>query len=167
VAAMTARLRFGICVLANCSTPLMVTLMQLNPHHQLQPNNHILVSGSWDNRIKVWNLETGTLMRTLNGHVDDVTLLQSVQTGFFSCQWQCRQDYQALETHWSRTPWDTDWLKSVAFSPDGQTLAMAIDGTIKIWQLDTRYGQDRCPPLRTLVGHSNQCLLPSARMGKP
>jgi len=67
-----------------------------------------------------------------------------------------------------RTIQDTDWLKSVAFSPDGQTLAGGNnDGTIKIWQLDTVRAR-QCLPLRTLVGHSNQCcLLPSARMGKP
>jgi len=31
----------------------------------------------------VWNLETGTLMRTLNGHVDDVDTV-AVQTGVAS-----------------------------------------------------------------------------------
>ncbi|MGV2387590.1 MAG UNVERIFIED_CONTAM: hypothetical protein LVR29_02325 [Microcystis novacekii LVE1205-3] len=32
------------------------------------PNGKTLVSGSQDNTIKLWNVETGTEIRTLTGH---------------------------------------------------------------------------------------------------
>jgi|MGYP006415518107 WD40 repeat protein len=36
------------------------------------PNGEHVVSGSEDNTIKVWNVATGRLEQTLNGHTDDV-----------------------------------------------------------------------------------------------
>ena len=44
----------------------------------------------------------------------------------------------------------TDWVRSVAYAPDGQTLATASDDTTAIiW--DTTTGQ----PLHTLTGHTD------------
>ena len=34
---------------------------------------HHIVSGSRDKTVKVWDLETGTLVRTLTGHEGEVT----------------------------------------------------------------------------------------------
>ena len=67
---------------------------------------------SLDKTIKIWNLGSGRLLRTLTGH--------------------------------------SDWVRSVAISPDGQLLASgSSDKTIKIWNL----GSGRL--LRTLTGHSD------------
>ncbi|WP_333026526.1 MULTISPECIES: WD40 domain-containing protein [unclassified Microcoleus] len=68
-------------------------------------------SGSADNIIKLWNLKTGQVIRTLTGH--------------------------------------SDYVKSVAISPDGQILASGSgDNTIKLWNLKNGH------TLFTLTGHS-------------
>jgi len=69
---------------------------------------------------------TGTLMRTLNGHVDDVTLLQPTKRAFEAASGS-RQDYQALGNCITgqgsvRSRIQIGW-KSKLFSPDEQTLA--------------------------------------------
>jgi len=43
--------------------------------------NGDLVSGSWDNTIKIWNPNDGTLKRTLNGHTSEVRALTTLPNG--------------------------------------------------------------------------------------
>ncbi|MFN6463615.1 MAG: protein kinase domain-containing protein [Nostoc sp. DedVER02] len=72
----------------------------------------ILASGSWDNTIKLWDVNTGKEIRTLIGH--------------------------------------TNWVNSVAFSPDGKFLASAsADWKIKLWQVHTGI------EIQSLTGHSD------------
>jgi WD40 repeat protein len=35
-------------------------------------DNKFVVSGSWDNTLKLWNVQTGECIRTFNGHTGDV-----------------------------------------------------------------------------------------------
>ncbi|QLE49645.1 protein kinase [Nostoc sp. C057] len=75
-------------------------------------NRGILASGSWDNTIKLWDVNTGKEIRTLTGH--------------------------------------TNWVNSVAFSPDGKFLVSgSADCTIKLWQVNTGI------EIQTLTGHSD------------
>jgi WD40 repeat protein len=104
-----------------------------------------LVSGSGDNTIKLWNVETGQEIRTLNGHDssvrsvnfspdgktlvsgsgDNTIKLWNVETG---------QEIRTLKGHDS-------YVWSVNFSPDGKTLVSGSgDRTIKLWNLGTDWG---------------------------
>jgi WD40 repeat protein len=40
-----------------------------------------VISGGWDKSIKVWDLMSGQLLRTLNGHSQGVTALALVDSG--------------------------------------------------------------------------------------
>jgi WD40 repeat protein len=125
----------------------------------ISPDGKMLVSGSEDNTIKLWNLDTGECLATLEGHEagvrsvaisPDGQLLVSGSADYTIKLWQlpdrvdepiCLDPIYTLTGH-------SDWVKCLAITPDGQILASGSqDKTIKLWQLDT--GELKS----TLVGH--------------
>jgi WD40 repeat protein len=118
------------------------------------PNNQWMASGSWDNTIKVWSVETGKLHMTLFGHVNAVTALAIDYNGDWLVSgsvdhtikiWsvQSQQLHQTLLGH-------SEAVTALAVSSNGQLIASgSADNTIKIWSIAT--GEI----LRTLVGHTN------------
>ncbi|MFM6270296.1 MAG: WD40 repeat domain-containing protein, partial [Dolichospermum sp.] len=104
------------------------------------PDGQTVASGSDDNTIKLWNVNTGNLLQTLKGHSELVSSVayspdgQTVASGSLDKTiklWNVNTGnlLQTLEGH-------SNWVISVAYSPDGQTLASGSgDETIKIWRL--------------------------------
>ncbi len=120
----------------------------------ISPDGQTLVSGSWDNSIKIWQLSTREEIRTLMGDSkwvlslaispDGKTLVSGSADSVIKI-WQLStgQEIRALKGH-------SSWVRSLAISPDGQMLVSGSeDNTIKIWQLST--GQE----IHTLKGHSS------------
>ena len=84
-----------------------------------------LASGSDDNTIRLWNVDTGETERILTGHVGE---FEGVDNGHSS----------------------VEGVKSVAFSPDGKTLASGGgDNVIHLWDIGT--GKRKM----TLAGHTH------------
>jgi WD40 repeat protein len=126
------------------------------------PDGQRLASASADQTVKVWDAHTGQEILTLRGgkikviYSPDGQRLASASAGGRDKQgealpgevkvWdaQTGQEVHTLRGH-------TNYVNSVAFSPDGQRLATAsADKTLKIW--DAQTGQD----LLTLRGHTKE-----------
>lgn len=117
----------------------------------ISPNKQILVSGGLDDKIKIWNLQTGELLHALTGHSKGVNCLAISPDNniLVSCS-----DDDNIKI-WSLTNGNllhtisehSRDVNSVAISPNGQILASGSeDRTVKIWNLKSG------APIRTLPG---------------
>lgn len=111
------------------------------------------VSASYDNTLKVWDLDTGREVHTLVGHSDSVTsvavsteasLVISGSIDGTLKVWDLDTGSQ-LCTHEKHS----DWVDGVAMSADGRRAVSASrDKTLKLWDLDS--GRE----LLTIEGYS-------------
>jgi WD40 repeat protein len=118
------------------------------------PDGKTLASGGSDNTVKLWDVSTGTELRTLRGHTLDVksvafspdgkTLVSGSEDNTVKL-WDVSTGVP-LRTLRSHSP---GAVNSVAIGVDGETLATGnVDKTITLWNAST--GAE----LRTLRGHS-------------
>ncbi|KAF9209507.1 hypothetical protein BGZ49_003621 [Haplosporangium sp. Z 27] len=104
----------------------------------LQFDESFLITGSYDNTAKVWNIETGECLRTLKGHAlcvralrfDEAKLITgSMDRTLKIWNYHTGQCIRTLQGH-------TDGVVSLDF--DSRILASgSVDSTIKIWNFAT------------------------------
>ena len=102
-------------------------------------NRGILASGSWDNTIKLWDVNTGKEIRTLTGHANWVNSVAFSPDGKFLASGSADCTIKLWQVHSGREisilTGHSSYVRCVAFSPDGQTLVSGgDDDTIKIWR---------------------------------
>ena len=119
----------------------------------ISPDGQTVVSGSWDNTIKVWDWVNGSLQGTLATQSDKIfavaitpdgqTVISGGADGTINI-WDL-----ATESLKNTLTDHTNAVYSIAISRDGQTvISGSADGTIKIWDLATGSLKN------TLTGHS-------------
>ncbi|MGB3560200.1 MAG: protein kinase [Geitlerinemataceae cyanobacterium] len=108
----------------------------------LAPNGSLLASGSLDNKIRVWNLQTGQELFTVTHHRSAVNALAINPSSDLLASGS--DDASVKLTHLSSGKLVHNLfahlrdVTAVAFFPDGQTLASGSeDRTIRLWNVST------------------------------
>lgn len=123
------------------------------------PTGQILAStGSADKQVKVWNIQTGTLLKTLVMKNAVLSVAFSPDGKVMATGGGSHPNHLGEIILWDTQTWTptrslsghTDKVYSVTFSPDGKILASGSqDKTVKLWDVQTGTLK------RTLVGHTD------------
>lgn len=105
----------------------------------LQFDENVLITGSYDTTVKVWDINTGEELRTLRGHTSGIRCLQfddqKLMTGSLDStlrlwNWRTGQCLRTFEAH-------TGGIISLNFTRR-YVATGSMDRTIRVWDADTR-----------------------------
>ena len=115
------------------------------------PDGSRLVSGSWDETLRIWDATTGMLLHTLQvgtkvncvGYLPDGRRIYSAGYDKAVRIW----DSISAATSTLNRPDSADNLWSLAYSPDGKVLATGSEhGAVEIWDAHTGRSRGCCRP---------------------
>ena len=122
------------------ASPIRQTIPETGWNIAFSPDGtRLAAAGGSEPTVRIWDAETGMLIRSLEGHSGRVTgvmfspdgrLIASSGTDQTARLWDAAtgEELYQLTSH-------TDLVLSIAFSPDGEYLATtSADGTAKIWE---------------------------------
>ena len=141
------------------STANISLVKSLNGHSDsvwvvaFSPDGQTLVSGSQDQTIKLWDLDTGKLLRTFTGHTGAIWSVALSNGQLASGSSDNTIKFWDLDTgELLRTfTGHTGAVRSIALSANGQLASGSSDNTVKLWNLNS--GRQR-----TFLGHTNRVL---------
>ncbi len=106
-----------------------------------------LVSGSWDQSVKVWDVATGQMLNTIASKVTGIQASAVSHNGQLIAAedasdniriWSATTGEEIRTLKGDRSPLDASWVFSIAFSPDDSLLAAALDSkTVRLWDVNS------------------------------
>lgn len=106
------------------------------------PDGKVLASGGSDNRIRLWDPDTGKEVRTLEGHKGSVNCIALSADGRWLASgsqdntlrlWEVSTGKERRQFQGHDAP-----IERMALSPDGKALASScLGGTLRLWDTDT------------------------------
>lgn len=93
ISAKNPRSSASLLTFRSCVTASHVTLLQQREVHNLKghesyvfclcttPHSQVLISGSYDEHVRIWDLRSGSCVRTIEAHSDPVTALDTHKDG--------------------------------------------------------------------------------------
>jgi WD40 repeat protein len=103
----------------------------------------LLVSGSRDHTIKLWDAQGGTEMATLEGHTREMYTIALTPNGKFLISggedrtirlWDIGGRKEAVVWREDAPVW------TVAISPDGRRVVVGVGSVIKVWDIEMLIG---------------------------
>jgi len=118
------------------------------------PDGRFLLSGSWDNTLKLWDIATGKEIRTFMGHSSIVRSVSFSPDGHLALSGSSDETLKLWDVATGKEIrtfiGHSSQVFSVSFSPDGHlALSGSGGGTLKLWDVAT--GKE----IRTFMGHSD------------
>jgi WD40 repeat protein len=118
------------------------------------PDGRLLASAGWDETVRVWDVASGQLLRTIRGHTNRVHGVDFSPDGCWLSTASADQTLKlwavAGGEEFRAFPGHTALVEALAFSPDGRRLATASGAEVKVW--DAAAGL----VLVTLSGHTDK-----------
>ena len=106
------------------------------------PDGHTLASSSYDETVRLWDVNTGTLKSTITGHTKRISNITFSPDGTLLAGGSSDQAVHLWNAvsgeHKATLVGHTGSITTIAFSPDSKTLASgAWDNTIRLWNIAT------------------------------
>jgi len=107
------------------------------------PDGQQILSGSWDKTLKLWDVNTGSLVRSFTGHTDSVNSVAFSPDGQTILSGSSDNTVKLWNVSTGQLIYTfighSGSVNSVAISSDGQIiLSGSSDGTIKLWNISTK-----------------------------
>ncbi|KIK81514.1 hypothetical protein PAXRUDRAFT_753939 [Paxillus rubicundulus Ve08.2h10] len=110
------------------------------------PGGRRLVSGSWDQKLIIWDLISGEVERELTGHTDWINSVAMTPDGSVIGSGSEDGTLRLWDGTTGNTVGEPIIVRSlgykgvwgVSFSPDGQRVAATCGGTVRVWDVQTR-----------------------------
>jgi WD40 repeat protein len=121
------------------------------------PDEQALATGSWDGTVKLWNLESGTLL-WMGRHTSSIQRLAFAPDGKYLASGGDDATIRLWEvstgTHLQALSCQSNPVYALAWSADGNRLASGgFDGTISLWEMQGRQAAYPGTATHILTGH--------------